>query len=112
MLAMRLEENEFLREALETRVAEAERVAEQALASKQSSVSDQLDRLREEVDRNAYLRRLLKKAEQRRGEARARASAKPAPSLRRCRVRRTATRRRSRRGWTGTRRRAAACVGA
>jgi hypothetical protein len=72
MLAMRLEENEFLREALETRVAEAERVAEQALASKQSSVSDQLDRLREEVDRNAYLRRLLKKAEQRRGEARAR----------------------------------------
>ena len=72
MLAMRLEENEFLREALETRVAEAERVAEEALASKQSSVSDQLDRLREEVDRNAYLRRLLKKAEQRRGEARAR----------------------------------------
>ena len=69
---MRLEENEFLREALETRVAEAERVAEEALASKQSSVSDQLDRLREEVDRNAYLRRLLKKAEQRRGEARAR----------------------------------------
>jgi hypothetical protein len=72
MLAMKLEENEFLREALETRVAEAERAAEEALARKQSATGDQLDRLREEADRNAYLRRLLKKAEQRRGEARAR----------------------------------------
>ena len=72
MLAMKLEENEFLREALETRVAEAERAAEEAKAMKQSATGDQLDRLREEADRNAYLRRLLKKAEQRRGEARAR----------------------------------------
>ena len=72
MLAMKLEENEFLREALETRVAEAERAAEAAVARKQSATGDQLDRLREEADRNAYLRRLLKKAEQRRGEARAR----------------------------------------
>jgi hypothetical protein len=72
MLAMKLEENEFLREALETRVAEAERAAEAAEARKRSATGDQLDRLREEADRNAYLRRLLKKAEQRRGEARAR----------------------------------------
>ena len=72
MLAVKLEENEFLREALETRVAEAERAAEAAVARKRSATGDQLDRLREEADRNAYLRRLLKKAEQRRGEARAR----------------------------------------
>ena len=72
MLAMKLEENEFLREALETRVAEAERAAEEALGRKQANTGDQLDRLKAEVDRNAYLRRLLKKAEQRRGEARAR----------------------------------------
>ena len=72
MLAMKLEENEFLREALETRVAEAERAAEEAKAMKQSATGDQLDRLREEADRNAYLRRLLKKAEQRRARARAR----------------------------------------
>ena len=71
-LAAKLEESEFLREALETRVAEAERVAEQALARKQAHVGDQLESLKAEVDRNAYLRRLLKKAEQRRGEARAR----------------------------------------
>ena len=51
MLAMKLEENEFLREAPETRVAEAERAAEEAKAGKRSATGDQLDRLREEADR-------------------------------------------------------------
>lgn len=72
MLAIQLEENEWSREALEARVVEAERVAEEAYSKTKSSNTDQLAQLKEEVDRNGYLRRLLAKAEQRRQEARGR----------------------------------------
>ena len=66
---LRLEEKEWEREALAARVAEAERARARDVSS---ATETQLGRLREEVDRNAYLRRLLKRAEQTRGAARTR----------------------------------------
>ena len=66
---LRLEEKEWEREALAARVEEAERARARDVSS---ATETQLGRLREEVDRNAYLRRLLKRAEQTRGAARTR----------------------------------------
>jgi hypothetical protein len=73
ILNLQLEEKEWEREALETRAIEAERLVEEVTARNQSPTTiDPPGRLKEEMDRNGYLRRLLAKAEQRRGEARGR----------------------------------------
>ena len=72
MLTIQLEENEWSREALVARVTEAERAAESAAARTKNTQLNELAQLKEEVDRNGYLRRLLGKADQRRQEARGR----------------------------------------
>lgn len=66
---MRLEEKEWEREAMATRLAEAE----SALARVESIDGARFAQLQAEAEQNGYLRRLLKRAEETRSEARARA---------------------------------------
>jgi hypothetical protein len=65
----RLEEKEWEREAMATRLAEAE----SALARVESIDGARFAQLQAEAEQNGYLRRLLKRAEETRSEARARA---------------------------------------
>ena len=65
----RLEEKEWEREAMATRLAEAE----SALSRVESIGSARFAQLQAEAEQNGYLRRLLKRAEETRSEARARA---------------------------------------
>ena len=65
----RLEEKEWEREAMATRLAEAE----SALSRVESIDSARFAQLQAEAEQNGYLRRLLKRAEETRSEARARA---------------------------------------
>ena len=65
----RLEEKEWEREAMATRLAEAE----SALSRVESIDSARFAQLQAEAEQNGYLRRLLKRAEATRSEARARA---------------------------------------